>query len=308
MAKRSGLRRRTLLAAVGFAPLASCSPARTPSAPAATTSTAEAASPSATPPASFVAEDAGLAALEQQYGARLGVFAVATGTGAVVVHRPEERFALCSTYKVLAAAGLLSRGEGLERVVRYTTAELMSSSVVTRAHVTTGMTLRALVDAALRFSDGTAGNLLVRELGGPEALTEYARTLGDAVTRLDRPEPALAEAVPGDVRDTTSPRALAGDYRRILLGDALDDSGRSLLLDLLRHNTTGDARIRAPTIEQSWCDVLGMDRSAAAGRGWADFVDPTGSAAARPFVASRSATSGSSSGCDASTGRSAPWM
>ena len=130
-------------------------------------------------------------------------------------------------------------------VVRYTRADLMESSVFTRDHVRTGMTLRQVCQAAVRFSDGTAGNLMLREIGGPAALTGYLRGLGDDVTRVDREEPHLARSAPGDRRDTTTPRAIAADYRKIVLGDALPPDRRALLRDWLERNTTGDARIRA---------------------------------------------------------------
>ncbi|MEU7259521.1 serine hydrolase [Streptomyces rimosus] len=83
------------------------------------------------------------------------------------------------------------------------------------------MTIRQLCDAASRFSDGTAGNLLLHEIGGPGALTAFTRRLGDTITRMDRIEPAITEATPGDPRDTTSPRAFGMDYRKVVLGNVL---------------------------------------------------------------------------------------
>ncbi|SFH00410.1 Beta-lactamase enzyme family protein [Amycolatopsis regifaucium] len=107
------------------------------------------------------------------------------------------------------------------------------------------MTIRQLCDAAVRFSDGTAGNLLLRDLGGPAELTAFARGLGDTVTRMDRVEPAITEATPGDPRDTTTPRAFGTDYQKIVLGDALTADKRGFLRDLLQRNVTGAQRIRA---------------------------------------------------------------
>jgi beta-lactamase class A len=115
------------------------------------------------------------------------------------------------------------------------------------------MTIRQLCDAGVRYSDGTAGNLLLRDLGGPAQLTAYARSLGDTVTRMDRIEPAIVEATPGDPRDTTSPRAFGADYQKIVLGDALPPDKRAFLRDLLERNATGAGaqRIRAG-IPQGW--------------------------------------------------------
>ncbi|AOS62352.1 class A beta-lactamase [Actinoalloteichus hymeniacidonis] len=187
--------------------------------------------------------------LEREFDARLGVYAIAVGTGNTVSHRADERFAFCSAFKGLAAAAVLHRHpmSYLDTVVTYTEADLMASSAITEQHVATGMTIGALCDAAVRFSDGTAGNLLLRDIGGPAELTAYTRSLGDTVTRMDRYEPTIVEATPGDPRDTTSPRAIGTDYHDIVLGAALPAEKRDFLRDLLERNATlaGEQRIRA---------------------------------------------------------------
>jgi len=191
--------------------------------------------------------------LEARFGARLGLWARDTGSGAEVAHRADERFAFCSTFTMLAAAAGVrdvapDRGDA---GVHWSPADLMASARITRARVTTGMTLRELCDAAVRFSDGTAGNLLMREVGGPAGLTAFARGIGDDVTRVDRSEPDLAQGAPGDERDTSSPRASGQDMQRVVLGDALAPDRRELLQDLLVRNTTGDARVRAG-VPEGW--------------------------------------------------------
>lgn len=185
--------------------------------------------------------------LERKFDARLGMYALDTGTGATIAHRADERFAFCSMFKALAAAAVLHRNplSHLDTVVRYTEDDLMKHSPITRRHVDTGMTIRQVCDAAVRYSDGTAGNLLLRDLGGPAHVTAYARSIGDTVTRMDRFEPAITEATPGDPRDTTSARAFGTDFHRIVLGDALPADKRAFLRDLLERNTTGAHRIRA---------------------------------------------------------------
>ncbi|CAM5321546.1 Beta-lactamase [Streptomyces alboniger] len=189
------------------------------------------------------------AALERRYGARLGVYALATGSGATVTHRADERFAFCSTFKTLAAAAVLHANPltHLDERVTYTKADVDSISPVTEKHIATGMTIRELCDAAVRHSDGTAGNLLMRDIGGPARLTAYLRQLGDDVSRMDDYEPELNDVPPGDPRDTTTPRAIAADYRELVLGDALSRDKRALLKGWLRGNATevGALRIRA---------------------------------------------------------------
>ncbi|MEV0811310.1 class A beta-lactamase [Micromonospora sp. NPDC050200] len=193
--------------------------------------------------------------MERKFGARLGVYALATGTGTTIAYRADERFAFCSTFKGLVAAAVLHRNplSHLDTVVTYTRDDLMKSAVITRRHVATGMTIRQLCDAAVRYSDGTAGNLLLRDLGGPAQLTAYARSLGDTVTRMERIEPAITEAAPEDPRDTTSPRAFGANYHKIVLGNALPTDKRAFLRDLLERNATsaGAQRIRAG-IPREW--------------------------------------------------------
>ncbi|MFI5919078.1 class A beta-lactamase [Streptomyces anulatus] len=200
-------------------------------------------SPSATAP------DAGPAftALEKEYAARLGVYAVDTGTGRTVAHRDGERFAYASTFKALAAGALLRRYGlgGLERVVTYRREDLVDHSPVTEKHVATGMSLGDLCDAAVRFSDNTAGNLLFDAVGGPRKLQAVLAELGDDVTRMERRETELNEWTPGATRDTSTPRALAEDLRAFVLGDALAKPERARLAQWLTANTTGGELIRA---------------------------------------------------------------
>jgi len=154
-----------------------------------------------------------LAAIERASGGRLGVAAIDTGGGASLAYRADERFPMCSTFKLLLVAAVLNRVDGgaerLDREIAFGAAEIQRYAPVTKAHLSEGtMTVEALCATAIEWSDNTAANLLLRTLGGPAGITGYARSLGDPVTRLDRFEPALNEATPGDPRDTTSPAAM----------------------------------------------------------------------------------------------------
>ena len=191
-----------------------------------------------------------IAAIERRTGGRLGVAALETGGNRRIEHRAGERFPLCSTFKLLAAAAVLHRidekQDQLNRLVPYTATDLLEYAPVTREHVEEGgMTLSALCAAALNYSDNTAANLLVKAIGGPAALTRYARALGDEETRLDRLEPDLNSALPGDERDTTTPAAMLGNLRTLLLGDALSPASRVQLEAWLAENKTGGKMIRA---------------------------------------------------------------
>ncbi|MGW0434185.1 class A beta-lactamase [Micromonospora sp. NPDC003197] len=185
--------------------------------------------------------------LEAKYGARLGIYAVDTGSGRTVAHRPDERFGYASTFKALAAAAVLDKTTTaeLDQVIRYTAADLVDYSPITKDRVDTGITLREAADAAVRYSDNTAGNLLLDQLGGPAGFEKALRDLGDQVTDPERRETSLNDVKPGDQRDTTTPRAFATNLRAYAVDDALSAEDRDVLVDWLRRNTTGDKLIRA---------------------------------------------------------------
>ncbi|HWT72512.1 MAG TPA: class A beta-lactamase [Oxalicibacterium sp.] len=192
---------------------------------------------------------ASLAALEKTLDGRIGLFALDTGSGAQLAYRADERFPFCSTFKVIAAAAVLAKDMQapglLQRRIRYAQRDLVPYSPITEKHVGDGMTVAALCAAAIQYSDNTAGNLLIDLLGGSAAVTAFARAVGDMQFRLDRRETELNTAIPGDPRDTTTPKAMGQTLQRLALGDALASAQRTQLQDWMRGNTTGDSRIRA---------------------------------------------------------------
>jgi beta-lactamase class A len=198
--------------------------------------------PTADPAARF-------AAIEKEAGGRLGVAALDTGTGRRFGHREEERFPMCSTFKVLAVSAVLTQvdhgKENLDRRIRFAAGDVIDGSPISKDHIGDGMTLAELCAAALDYSDNTAANLILSALGGPHAVTAFARSLGDPVTRLDRTEPTLNEATQGDPRDTTTPATMAANLQKLLLGKALAPASREQLTNWMIANKTGDARLRA---------------------------------------------------------------
>ncbi|MFE6905727.1 class A beta-lactamase [Streptomyces erythrochromogenes] len=194
-----------------------------------------------------------LRALEREYGARVGAYARDTGSGRTVQYRADELFPMCSVFKTPAAAAVMRDldrdGEFLARRIHYTQDDVTSAgggSVTGRPeNVAGGLTVAELCSAAIAQSDNGAANLLLRELGGPTAITRFCRSVGDRTTRLDRWEPELNSAEPSRATDTTSPRAIAGTYGRLVLGDALVPRHRDLLTQWLVANTTSGDRFRA---------------------------------------------------------------
>ncbi|MFD8869916.1 class A beta-lactamase [Streptomyces sp. NPDC059590] len=185
--------------------------------------------------------------LEREFDARLGVYAIDTGSGREVAYNDGERFAYNSTFKALACGAVLQKHSlsGMDKKITYSRSDLLPNSPITEKHVDTGMTLAELCNATIRYSDNAAANLIFEELGGPKALDAILEKMGDNATRMDRPEPYLSRWVPGETRDTTTPRAFAKDLRAYVLGDVLGKGERTQLTKWLRTNKTGDALIRA---------------------------------------------------------------
>ena len=196
-----------------------------------------------------------LAQLEKANGGRLGVAVIDMATGARSGYRADERFPMCSTFKVLLASAVLRRAdrhqEKLERTIAVPPKPLLPNSPLTEPHAGGSMTVSALCEAALTRSDNTAANLLLETIDGPAGLTSFARSIGDNVTRLDRTEISLNEAKPGDPRDTTSPAAMADDLNRILLGNVLAQASRDQLIAWMEANQTGLDKLRAD-IPRGW--------------------------------------------------------
>jgi beta-lactamase class A len=190
-----------------------------------------------------------LRALEDGNGGRLGVAVLDTATGEASGYRASERFPMCSTFKVLLAASVLTRVERREeRLVRplpIPPEPLLSNSPLTAPHAGGTMSVAELCEAVLTDSDNTAANLLLDTVGGPAGVTRFARSLGDPVTRLDRTELALNECRPGDPRDTTSPAAMAHDLAALLLGTALPEVPRGQLCAWMEKSRTGLDCLRA---------------------------------------------------------------
>lgn len=195
-----------------------------------------------------------LRALERSHDARLGVWARNERTGQVLKYRSAERFAMCSTFKPVAAAAVLRDHQDrlpLEHRVFYPPADLLPYSPITENEHADGKTVAELCAAAIQYSDNTGGNLLLRMIGGPRGLTRFLRSLGDDISKLERWETELNSAVPGERRDTTTPAAIATTYASLMLGRALRPRDRQQLVEWMKGNTTSGQRFRAG-LPESW--------------------------------------------------------
>ncbi|KKO62418.1 Beta-lactamase [Janthinobacterium sp. KBS0711] len=203
----------------------------------------------AAPATSVAAAQTQLATLEQAAGGRLGVAAWRQGSELRVAYRADERFPLASTFKAMLAGAVLARSVSqpglLDQHVRYEKKELVTYSPITEKHLADGMSVADLCAATLQYSDNSAANFLMTLLGGPQAVTAFARSIGNTVFQLERWETELNSAIPGEVRDTASPASMAHSLQQLLLENSLPAPQRQQLDAWMRGNTTGDKRIRA---------------------------------------------------------------
>jgi beta-lactamase class A len=187
---------------------------------------------------------------ERDSGGHIGVYAKNLRTGAEVCWRAHERFAMCSTFKASLAACVLAsvdRGQAaMDELINYGPADLMDWAPVAKQNLEKGaMSVADMCAAAVELSDNTCANALLARFGGPPVLNTFWRSIGDTVSRLDHNEPELNRTPPGDPHDTTTPAAMAGNLRRLILGKALSPTYREHLTAWMLGCKTGDNRLRA---------------------------------------------------------------
>lgn len=194
--------------------------------------------------------------IEAKSQGRLGVHMISGSSAREFGYRSDELFMMLSSFKFLASALVLARVdrglESLDRRIQYSKQDVLSWAPVTKDHADgDGLTLEQLCHATVTTSDNTAANLILNSYGGPKALTEFVRGLGDSVTRLDRMEPHLNTRHETEPLDTTSPRAMARAMKTLLTGNILTEKSRKTLQQWLLANTTGGKRLKAG-IPETW--------------------------------------------------------
>ena len=189
--------------------------------------------------------------IENALGGRIGVSAQNTASGARIRHRGDERFAMCSTFKATLVGAVLARCDrgdlALDQQIKFGEGDLVSNSPRIAAHLKEGaLAVEMLCASAVEVSDNTAANLLISVVGGPERLTAFFRSLGDNVSRLDRIELELNSNLPNDVRDTTTPDAMSGNLKSLLVDSgALSPASQSQLTNWMLNEQNGRNRIRS---------------------------------------------------------------
>ncbi len=206
--------------------------------------------------------------LENELDAKIGIAIIDLKTNEKWIYNGNTRFPLNSTFKTLACAAMLSKVdrkiESLNRVIKFDNKDLVEYSPITKNNVgNTGMKLSEICYAAMTMSDNTAANLILNSLGGPNKLTKFLRSNGDTKTRLDRYETALNSSAPGDIRDTTTPYAMAKTLQILLFSDILSPQSKQLLSNWMINNRVSKNLIRS-ILPVNW--IIG-DRTGAGNNG-----------------------------------------
>ena len=204
------------------------------------------------PPASAARGASALKAIHKRIGGRMGVHILDTQSGRRIALDDDSRYAMASTFKLpLAAAILWQVDKGafpLTHELKIERGDLLANSPVLEPKIAAGATslsVQDLCEAVLTYSDNAAANVLLSGMGGPSALTTFARSIGDQTSRFDRVEPDLNANSPGDERDTTTPRAMVDTMLKIFTTDVLSLTSRALLIDWMLAARTGLTRVRA---------------------------------------------------------------
>lgn len=205
---------------------------------------------------------------ESSLQARIGFAVFDAKDNSMRNYRGNERFPINSTHKVLSCAALLANVDHghstLGDKVSFDQSKLVDYSPVTKDRIQPKtMTLGELCAAAVIYSDNTAANLVFDHIGGPQGLTTFLREMNDLVTRSDRTEPTLNEAVPGDLRDTSTPISMSHTIAKLVLGDTLSATSKTQLGQWMKDDKVADALLRS-VLPAGW--IIG-DKTGAGGYG-----------------------------------------
>ena len=198
-------------------------------------------------PTICAAQTKNFSALEEKYNSVIGIYAIDTENNKTVEYNANLRFAYCSTHKVFTVAELLRQKSlnELKKVKHYKDEDILSYAPITKNHVADGMIWEEICQAALRVSDNTAANLILEEIGGVKAFRKFLRRIGDNATFPVRVEPELNFFSPNDIRDTSTPRQMALNLKKYILGNELSDKKKKLLIDWMSNNSITDTLIKA---------------------------------------------------------------
>lgn len=188
--------------------------------------------------------------LEKSFDGKIGVYAIDTNNNQIIDHRGNERFPIQSTFKFIGAAALLKASAdhkvSLNKKIHYTTNDLSTWQPITRLHLNDGLTYAALAEATVSYSDTPAMNIITKHMGGPQFVSDFAHSIGNASFNITHYEGEL-NSDPNNTDDTSTPKDMAMSVKKIILGNVLPEKLKTKLTQWMQNNTVGYRRIRAGT-------------------------------------------------------------
>ncbi|MDU2310145.1 MAG: class A beta-lactamase [Staphylococcus epidermidis] len=159
--------------------------------------------------------------LEKKYNANIGVYALDTKSGKEVKFNADKRFAL-----------------------HINKDDIVAYSPILEKYVGKDITLKELIEASMKYSDNTANNKIINEIGGIKKIKKRLKKLGDKVTNPVRYEIELNYYSPKSKKDTSTPAAFGKTLNKLIANGKLSKKNKNFLLDLMLNNKNGDTLIK----------------------------------------------------------------
>lgn len=190
---------------------------------------------------------------EQQIKADIGVALLAEDGKILFNYQGERSFPLNSTHKAFTCAMILEQVDQhqlvLSQKILISPEERVNYSPITQHK--TELDLATLCSASVSYSDNTAANLIIKQLGGPQAISDNIKERGFRYTHLNRLEPNLNKDNLTKRLDLTTPIEAAQLLRQFVLGDWLSLHSKRQLTQWLLDDQVADELLRA-TLPKDW--------------------------------------------------------
>ncbi|KTT83107.1 BlaZ-like penicillin-hydrolyzing class A beta-lactamase [Mammaliicoccus sciuri] len=184
--------------------------------------------------------------VEDKYDANIGVYALNTATDEEITFNEDKRFAYASTFKAVSSAMLLEKTphNELNNKVHVSKEDIVPYSPVLEKFINKDITIKKLIEATMLYSDNTANNMIIEELGGYKEVNKRLKSLDDKTTKPSRMEPELNIYDPKSNRDTSTPQAFGKTLNKLINDGRLSKENKAFLIDLMINNKSGDTLIK----------------------------------------------------------------
>ncbi|ARQ05750.1 class A beta-lactamase [Macrococcoides canis] len=184
--------------------------------------------------------------IENKYNIQAGVYVNDLTDKQKLSYNEERLFPYASTFKVINSALLIEKlgMNNLDKEVKVSERDIVLYSPIIEKYKNKNVSLKMLIEAALLYSDNTANNLIIEELGGLKEVEKRLSALGINGANVNRKEVALNFYDPKKNEDTISAKNMSKVLTKMLTGDVLEYKEQIFLIDLMKKNKTGTTLIK----------------------------------------------------------------